>query len=378
MRLSPFYIASFIADIALGIVFLAIPLFAIKRFDASFLQLGYIGGFGALTYFLSVLLCGRLVDKISRKKVLISACILYMVIYMSIPFVSSIRQIIYLHMVGSVAMAMFWPSIQSWIALGLDRTSLIRALSNFNVAWCAGLMVGTIAGGFLFEIGSTLPFFIGPILMGSIALLLRRQPLILEVRGRGYADQTPDDLSPDCKKFLYIAWIANFVSWFIVGLNRHIFPRIATMIGFSPRLIGLIIFLMVSAQMVVFIMLGRSKKWHYRLGPIIALQAIASWALIMAIMTDSPYIFGFAFILMGASGGITYFSSIFYSLWAQADKGKKSGIHESFIGAGIFLGPLIGGIAAHNLGSRSPYVIALILLLSAMVLEGRILARRNR
>ena len=378
MRLSPFYIASFIADIALGIVFLAIPLFAIKRFDASFLQLGYIGGFGALTYFLSVLLCGRLVDKISRKKVLISACILYMVIYMSIPLVSSIRQIIILHMVGSVAMAMFWPSIQSWIALGLDRTSLIRALSNFNVAWCAGLMVGTIAGGFLFEIGSILPFFIGPILMGSIALLLRRQPLVLEVRGRGYADQTPDDLSPDCKKFLYIAWIANFVSWFIVGLNRHIFPRIATMIGFSPRLIGLIIFLMVSAQMVVFIMLGRSKKWHYRLGPIIALQAIASWALIMAILTDSPYIFGLAFILMGASGGITYFSSIFYSLWAQADKGKKSGIHESFIGAGIFLGPLIGGIAAHNLGSRSPYVIALILLLLAMVAEGRILARRNR
>ena len=170
MRLSPFYIASFIADIALGIVFLAIPLFAIKRFDASFLQLGYIGGFGALTYFLSVLLCGRLVDKISRKKVLISACILYMVIYMSIPLVSSIRQIIILHMVGSVAMAMFWPSIQSWIALGLDRTSLIRALSNFNVAWCAGLMVGTIAGGFLFEIGSILPFFIADLF--HVALLV--------------------------------------------------------------------------------------------------------------------------------------------------------------------------------------------------------------
>lgn len=76
-----------------------------------------------------------------------------------------------------------------------------------------------------------------------------------------------------------------------------------------------------------------------------------------------------AMLAVGGLGGITYTSSIFYSLHREGNRGTMSGFHEAVLGGGALVGPLLGGIAGKFFGLRAPYLLCLLLLLGAMIFE---------
>jgi len=86
-------------------------------------------------------------------------------------------------------------------------------------------------------------------------------------------------------------------------------------------------------------------------------------------------LFILAFLGIGFAGGMTYFSSIFYSIHKQDKKGKKSGFHESFLGLGIALGPITGGLAVREFGLRAPYILAIIVFAASIVVQMVILKK---
>jgi len=55
--------------------------------------------------------------------------------------------------------------------------------------------------------------------------------------------------------------------------------------------------------------------------------------------------------IFGLAAGFSYSGSLYYSLEQGANKGEYGGIHESFIGAGIFVGPLLGASASYFFNS---------------------------
>ena len=65
-----FYIAAFLADLALGVVLLSLPLLLIYRFNASSLTLGLLGALGAFVYLSGVIAAGRLSDRFNRKNII--------------------------------------------------------------------------------------------------------------------------------------------------------------------------------------------------------------------------------------------------------------------------------------------------------------------
>ena len=167
------------------------------------------------------------------------------------------------------------------------------------------------------------------------------------------------------------------MSWFLLGVIRNLFPKLGTELGFSSGIIGFFIFLMILAQTIMFFTLGRTQKWHYRLFPIILFQAFAVIALFVMAFSQSGMYFMAAMVFLGLSTGMTYFSSIFYSLYGFIDKGKKSGIHEAVIGTGAFFGPLIGGLFASRFGIRAPYITSALLLTAAMAIEATLFRRKR-
>jgi MFS family permease len=56
-------------------------------------------------------------------------------------------------------------------------------------------------------------------------------------------------------------------------------------------------------------------------------------------------------------------------------KGKGAGLHESILGSGVVLGPLLGGIMAHSAGLRAPYVLCLGVLAMVIVIELSLIRR---
>ena len=47
-------------------------------------------------------------------------------------------------------------------------------------------------------------------------------------------------------------------------------------------------------------------------------------------------------------------------------KGKGSGLHESILGGGAVLGPILGGVAAQYVGLRAPYFLCIGVLAAAI------------
>ncbi len=367
-----FYIVAFLADLALGVVLLSLPLLLIYKFDATSLVLGLLGALGAFVYSAGVITVGRLSDRFNRKNIIIFGCLLFIAAYSTLPFLRRIGQIFFLYIFGSISMAMFWPTIQSWLSQGLDKKKLVGALRNFNICWSGGLALGFLLAGVMFSFNPKAPFLFGVLLIAIVVLLLIRQPVTSETRDAPAQKvflETEKDRPESAKRFLYIAWCANFVSWYVLGIVRNLFPKLSTELGFSSGATGAFVFMMILAQTVMFFILGRTQKWHYRLLPIILFQALAVMSLLVLAFYSGTAYFMAAMVFLGLSGGMTYFSSIFYSLYGFIDKGRKSGIHEAFIGIGAFFGPLVGGLAASGFGIRAPYVTAALLLLIAITTE---------
>lgn len=187
--------------------------------------------------------------------------------------------------------------------------------------------------------------------------------------GKNAAAEMDEDAPANYKFFLYAAWVSNFVSWFNLGVMRNLFPKLGTELGFSAVLIGTLIFIMAFAQTAAFFILGKTHKWHYKLGVVVLFQFFAFLSLWVFAFSSGVLYFAIAAVFLGLSAGVTYFSSIFYSLRGSENKGRRSGLHEGVIGTGALFGPLAGGFFAAKFGIRAPYVTAAIVLAAAMLAE---------
>lgn len=355
-------------DMSFGVILIAIPLLAIKL-GAPVLILGLLGASRRLTYVVSCPGFGKLSDQHGQKRFLLSSCVLLSFFYLTISVFPQLYYLFIVCLLRGIVIAMFWPPLLSSVGRTAGRDTLMRNLTTFNISWSAGAMLGAVLGGFLFEIHFRLPFYFASLIGITIALLLYKHPVV-EFKSSQQADMTTD-VHRDVRRqqgFLCAAWMANFIS-FIIGILYNIFPKLAVELQIPPRLIGSLLFLVGLSQATMFLLIGRTDKWHYRLGPLVLSQLAASIGLLLILRSNSPLIFALAFIFIGITVGMTYYSSVFYGLHGYRDKGRKSGFHESVLVGGALFGSLIGGIVAHYHDLKSPYLLCLALMAIGLLIE---------
>ena len=176
-------------------------------------------------------------------------------------------------------------------------------------------------------------------------------------------------LNEDIKKsqyvFLNIARISNFASYFSLGVLRNLGPKLTREMGILPRSFGNLILLMGLVQMATFSWLGsaRSTQFHYRISPLIVVQLFAITGFLGMWMFQNASFWIPSFCAVGLCAAITYFSSLYYSLHNQQERGDKSGWHEAILGVGVLLGPFIGG-GLDDLGKnhQNPYLLCAVVI----------------
>ncbi|MDD5555636.1 MAG: MFS transporter [bacterium] len=375
---------AFLLNSATGVLVVAQPLLAI-RFGAGPLLLGLLGSAGALVYAAACPFAGRLSDELAaagppaagRRRALILSAGLFIVVDLSILLVRGIRDVFILSACGSVCAALFWPTVQAWIAEAGRREGLSGRLGVFNLSWSLGIMAGPIAGGFLFVADYRFPWLYGLAVNAVIlAVLLATRP------GPAGGDAPPvpaeSPPAPVPAAFFRLALWANFVCWFSLANAQSIYPKLALARGFSPQSIGVLLFLVGAAQSLFFFVLMRHSFWQFRYWPLVAVHAAAAAGMAVIACSGSAALLAVAFPLLGLGLGLSYYSSIYYSVCGLAAAGRRTGIHEFIVGSGFLMGPIIGGTIAHLAGLRAPFAACALLLAGTAAAEAAIGGRSER
>ena len=171
------------------------------------------------------------------------------------------------------------------------------------------------------------------------------------------------------RRFLPVAWIANFATFFATGVIRALFPKLATDLGVATEHLGYLMALIGVAQFTAFTLVARSDRWQFKLWPLALVQLCALAGLCALAFGDSLFVFAVGLLLHGLLIGFTFTSSGFYSLHSLSPAGRRIGFHEAILGSGNLVGPLLGGLAGEHIGARAPYLLAAGVIAVAMVMQ---------
>lgn len=382
------YACALIMNSATGVLVVALPLLAI-RCGANPLELGLLGSASAMAYTFACPFAGWHSERIERDAALLPAeakrrsvmlsCGLLIAVDSCIFLVGSLRDVFLLAVSGSLCAAFFWPPLQAWLADISERAGLSERLGMFNLSWSVGIMMGPMIGGALYAIDYHYPWCYA---IATNSLILAVLALAKGGRRRDVHAAATASGGGECVEdpgmFFPLALWANFVCWFALSNVQSLYPKIAVTNGFSPQLIGCLLFLVGVAQSAFFVVLRLSRAWHYRFGPLAAVHGAAALGMLFIFGSSSVPLLSLAFCLMGIALGLSYYSSIYYSLCGHKHTGRQTSIHEFMIGSGFFLGPAVGGVVAQCAGIRVPFLLCAVLLAATAICESGVWLRAAR
>jgi len=382
MREKPpyFFLAIFLVAIAQSIVYFSIPLLAIYL-GADSLNLGGLGFISNLCYICFCLFFGKLSDKWKHKNLILLAFLCYFFFFLLFFFSKHLYQLFILMVFLGISDAMFWPSIEAWIGERRKGKSLLQQISRFGVFLRIGFIIGPIIGGHFFQISPRSPFYIACFFYFIVFFMILKEPSKTEYKtslsSKGDTSKQNNNYTTIHSSYLYVAWIANFASYFSFGILRYIFPKLFIGIGFSSSTLGVLMSTISVSQAFTFYILGQTSRWHYRLAPLLSAQLLIAFALILIFLNNSLIIFFLSFIFIGIGMGICSFSSLFYSINTYHNRGARAGIHETFLGSGVLMGPLVGGITAQIYSLKTPYITAALINGIFIIVEIKLILKRK-
>jgi MFS family permease len=376
--------ASFLMDFNVSMANLAVQFLGIHRLSASNAVLGFFAASFSFTYAMCCTFSGGISDRFGRRVTACLACAACVVVWGVMPLLPSWKLVLVAMPLAGASLSLYWPSVQAWLAeLTAGRPGgLRRAVGVFNISWCLGLMLGMVMTGRLWSVDYRLTLWLPAGLLILLMVIMVLTPAA-PARAPGAASPAsgihPEDTATqqDTRRFMWLAWVGNFASWFAAGALLALFPKLGDVLGYGPFAVGVTTAAFRFGQVCMCAWALHSGLWQYRLAPLIAVEAAAVVAFVFGLAVDSAWAFGAIFIVGGLAGGLTYASSLFYSLATrEGGRGRKSGLHEAVLGSGAFLGPLAGGLAAQFFGLRAPFVVAVVVLSGAILVQLRLAATR--
>lgn len=362
-------------------------IFTNTAFYSSYLHLsstflGIITAISTGIYVVLVIPLGRLSDRIERTYNLAAGCVFLAILSFSLPYCYRKFHLALVFACVGVSQAFFWPAYEAWLAERGSGRNLIKRLRLFNLFWSTGITAGPVTSSYLYR-GSNpiVPFYLasGFSLVNWFTIYSHAKfhkdatdhaTPVSNLKNKWEETRLPHTLQ---HVFLQISRIANFASWFCLGVLRRIAPKLTLEMGISAKMFGNLMLTLGGVQTLTFLWFGTdySTRWHYRFLPLACVQFLAVIGFVGMWRVTHTVMWALAFAAIAVCAAVTYFSSLYYSLHEEKSKGAKSGWHEAILGSGILLGPFLGGVFADSfLGIKSPYLLCAGVIAICIFLEG--------
>ena len=317
-----------------------------------------IGLFFAV-YVVSCRLLGQHLDRLGVKKMAMCAAALAMVLMSAMMFINSVAMMIAMMGVLGVMPSIFWPPVMSWISAGRTDTNLTRRMSIFNMQWSMGLITGPLLGGYLLNLGGER----GQVLAFGACVILEACTLIMIVSARRlHTHELPHKrerkpIAAELPSFLLTSRIALAVIHITSISLGGLIALLLTEMSLGPDFNGQINAGRCLLLMIAFLVLGRTKRWHFNRWFLLVAQILFAVILLAVFKCQSGWLLATLTILSAVPVAICYASSQFYGLSSNAPRAQSMAIHEMLIGVGVAIGSFGGGYLAEQIGIRGTYPV---------------------
>ncbi len=296
--------------------------------------------------------------------------------------------------VAFMALGLVWPALHSWVGAEPDPKLRTKYMSWFNLSWSFGFTLSPLVTGPLYDYDYRLPFILFFVLCIGCIAVVRSLPHERDYFGVATQEmmEAREEHDRASEAYLWCAWCATFVVNALVGVTRCVYPKRVDDLVASGEL--RLLFEQVPADFltrapatkfswlagalalataIMFIVLGRTSFWRHRFIVLAAFQAASGAAFWILGTTHSLVVMAVCFIITGATMGIAFFSSAYYSLANPEHKHRRASMNEAFVGLGGFAGSLLFGYMVGWYGMALPFHITPILVGGAIVLQWMLL-----
>jgi predicted MFS family arabinose efflux permease len=371
------YLLGFLMDFSITTALLAFNFRAVDL-RSSPLALGVLVASYSACYSISCLLMARRLASIKERSTLtLSPMIIALVIIMGMWARSVWMLIVLAGLAGAVA-SHFWPPLEHWLGRMAPPEQLYRVLGTFNIWWCSGISLGTALCGLSYGWHPRLPLvtscFCLLLIAGLVQVVSRRTRRAVPL-SHTVADAPAHPQAGFTKRlFLTYARISIFLTYAAMGSIFALFPKLGQHLGMSKPAVSRILFFLFFGQLASFVVLGKSSKWQYRIVPLLSIHALSSVAFALLFVLESSAVLAIAFVVIGFAAGLSWFSSLFYTLHRPDTAEAFAGVHESLLSGGRVIGPLVAGLIANFSTLKYPYLffcLVFALLSVYMIRESR-------
>ena len=335
-----------------------------------------------LSYFIGIVI-GIMSDwKGERKRFITTGSAGSMVFLYLMTVAGSYPLLLVARFVEGIFSIMIWQTI---MVLNLDHskdTNRAKHMGVMGVSLGTAMAVGSMAGGFIAELGTFVPYYLGIVLRGILLVLN-----VALVRHAGKFTTRPPVkeslLLLGKKPGLVVPGIFNLVDRLHMGFIVLVYPLfIVEVFGLGTGFRGMV--LGVASMPALFLMYPVGKKsdttWG-RFKPLVggSLGYGTSLILIGLLGIRSVPVFLVLIVIQGVFSGFTTSpaSALVGDLVSKENNAMATGLFNFMGNVGIVIGPLIGGVVIEQFGYVLAFVIAGLIELVSLV-ANVLVARRLR
>jgi predicted MFS family arabinose efflux permease len=258
----------------------------------------------------------------------------------------------------STVLLLTWPALESLVSERESQSGVQRMVGIYNCTWSLSAAVAYFTGGKLYDaLGRGAVFWIPAAIFFSQFILL----LWLEKHHSKVLAATPEpakekhhapersvlDQPVSPQAFLKMAWLASPFAYVAINTLVAVMPGIGQKFALSPTKVGLFCSVWFFGRFAAFAFLWKWTGWHYRFRWLFGAFVLLIGSFASILLAHELWIIMLAQLFFGVAAGLIYYSSLFYSMDVGEASSEHGGLHEAFIGAGIFLGPATGAAALY-------------------------------
>jgi predicted MFS family arabinose efflux permease len=347
-KTSLIYPSAFLVAVGISIVELGIIFYIREIFGATPSQVGYFTALWALWYIIGCLLIRPLFSGALPRHLLMAATFLMSIFILLVTFSKSFWQAYAGYSLYAVAMSFFWPPIMGWLSRDTEGAQLGKRMSYFNISWSIGLIIGPLIAGVLSARSPELPLYAGSLLFFATGLLIvagsALLPRIRADRGTDSPQRSQKLKTDESTFFRFPGWVGMFTTFVVIGVVISIFPVFARdELMLRKEVIGVLMQSRTFIATFVFIILGHTVFWHFRIAPMVLGQVGLAIVVFAMNFTTSPPVLAVFISLLGAFRSLSYSNSLFHGVSGSVNRAGRMAIHEALLAAGLIFGSAFGG-----------------------------------